>query len=182
RGAAAEGGHRPRAPLPGAGVSRATWDETWMAVADAVARRSACVRAQVGAVIVDRHNRIIATGYNGAPAGYVMAQAHGSCRSYCPRALVENGDVDAGYTDCVSIHAEANALAFCDRRDREGGVMYVTTSVCYGCAKLVANSGLVRVVLRVPPLEHRDPGKSIRMLTDSGVLVDVVGSETEVAV
>ena len=160
-------------------MTRSTWDETWMATADVVALRSACVRAQVGAVIVDRANRIVATGYNGAPAGFVLAQAHGSCRSYCPRALVEDQSrLEPGYVDCVSIHAEANALAFCDRRDREGGTMYVTTSICYGCAKLVANSGLLRLTLRVPDLTHRDPDRSIQLLVDSGVQVDVVEAKT----
>jgi deoxycytidylate deaminase len=47
---------------------------------------------------------------------------------------------------CPTLHAEANALSICDRTQREGGTLYVTSAPCFPCAKLVANSGLGRLV------------------------------------
>lgn len=147
---------------------RKDWDAVWVEVAHAVARRSLCARAQCGAVIVDAHNRIIATGYNGAPAAYPTD--NGDCLSFCPRATGK--EPMAGYEDCISIHAEANALLFCDRRDREGGTIYVTSSVCFGCAKLIANSGLHRVVIDMSiTYDYRDPQKSVDFLSASGIEV-----------
>ena len=148
---------------------RPSWDATWMAVADVMARRSACVRAQVGCVIVDPTNRVVATGYNGPPAGYIMALSHPNCRAYCPRAIA---DLPAeGYVDCVSAHAEMNAVAFVDRRECEGGTIYVTGAVCLMCAKTIANSGLLRVVMRTAEA-YRDPERTTTFLRDCGLVVD----------
>lgn len=139
---------------------RPSWDETWLSVARSVARRSGCIRDRVGAVIVDHTNRIVATGYNGAPAGYMDGDT--ACTLGCERAK-GMGDLAPDYSDCPSIHAEANALLFCDRREREGGTMYVTSAPCIGCAKLMANSGIARVVIAklVTSVAHRDPMRSI---------------------
>ncbi len=136
-------------------MTRFTWDETWVGIAKNVARRSACALGQVGAVVVDHTNRVVATGYNGPPAGYPD-----QCITGCPRFFTRmNEGRTATYENCISIHAEANALLFCDRRDRVNGTIYVTSSPCIECAKLIANSGLARVVVTrdLEPVEHRDP-------------------------
>lgn len=150
-------------------VPRPSWDQTWMNVAYDVSLRSRCHRRLVGAVIVDEHNRIVATGYNGPPAK--MPLPDGSCRTWCPRGMTN--DAGAGYDNCYSVHAESNAIAFVDRRDRVGGTLYVTGSVCISCAKLIANSGIARVVVKSQGGEaHRKPevGKAIMQL--SSVQVD----------
>jgi len=141
-------------------TERPSWDETWMSIADNMALRSPCGRAQVGAVIVTATNRIVATGYNGAPA-HLTASFTDDCKRWCPHST--STDPSPCYDDCFSIHAEANALMFCDRRDREGGTLYVTTSCCFSCAKQVANSGLARVVMRRGP-DYRKPQESIDLL------------------
>lgn len=139
------------------------WGVIWMSVADVVGSRSGCTRAQVGAAIVSSTNRIVATGYNGPPAGMDK-----TCVS-CPRTHGPVGD-PLSYDDCITIHAEANALLFCDRRDREGGTIYVSSTICVGCAKLVANSGLARVEFR-DDAEHRSSSTSVQLLRDSGLQV-----------
>lgn len=149
---------------------RASWDETWMAVAHAVAQRSRCVRAQAGCVVVDANNRIVATGYNGPPATMWSAQS-GTCDNFCERAMHgARPETLTSYDDCPSIHAEANALLFCDRREREGGTIYVTTNTCFTCAKLVANSGLTRVV-HIVDAEYRGPRKAHTFLERCGLEV-----------
>lgn len=65
---------------------------------------------------------------------------------------------------CPSLHAEANALSVCDRSQREGGTIYITSYPCYDCAKLIANSGLHRVVYR---MTKRGSERRERATTDS---------------
>lgn len=133
---------------------RPTWDAARLAMARELAKRSLCTRDQVGAVITDADNRIVAEGYNGPPAGYV----HGNkpCIEWCQRAkdaeyrrklptYVPMPD----YSDCPSLHAEANALMMSDRTTRKGGTLYVTSFPCGQCRKLISNSGLARIVIGV---------------------------------
>lgn len=161
-------------------MSRATWDETWLEVAHAVAKRSRCTRDQVGCVIVDERNRIVATGYNGPPAGYdqdldLTSPMGSACRSFCSRAADgPTAETLQTYVDCVSLHAEANALLVCDRSAREGGTIYVSSPVCRLCAKLIANSGLARVVVTEDASRtYRSANVGFMFLEDCGLEVDV---------
>lgn len=94
---------------------------------------------------------------------------------YTSRGYVKVEDLSPDYSDCPSLHAEANALSVCDRTQREGGVIYVTSHVCHACAKLVANSGLSTVVIPSDDgfgAAHRRPERSYELLERCGV--DVV--------
>lgn len=145
-------------------MGRATWDETFLEMASAMAKRSECVRSRVGAVVVDGHNRVVASGYNGRPER-MRAEAGEDCSRFCPR-----GAGTAPKEDCPSIHAEANALLWGSRDSRAGGTIYITRAPCLDCAKLVANSGLRRAVWlrtaedspqRVEPVLHFLHGSDI---------------------
>lgn len=150
---------------------RQDWDTTWMRVADAMAGRSKCTNRRVGAVIVDPNNRPVSVGYNGAPAGFNDRQAE-SCAAYCPRSNNSARGVD--YANCVSVHAEANALIFADRRDYQGGTIYVTNPCCWDCAKLVANSGLARVVVRIGRVDaHADYDTALDFIRGCGLTVTI---------
>lgn len=151
---------------------RPTWDETRLAMAREIAKRSLCTRAQVGAMITDTSDRVVGEGYNGPPAGFV----HGSqpCNIWCkrPNSIAPSPD----YSDCVTLHAEANALLTSDRSRRLGGTIYTTSHVCWGCAKLIANSGLSRVVVESDAAHiHRDPMASYRFLLECGLEVSLPG-------
>lgn len=152
--------------------SRPTWDEVWLHTAGAVAGRSLCSRAQVGAVIVDSSNRVVSTGYNGPPAGF----DHGDdpCYTWCPRGMGVTS-LDRDYSDCPALHAEANALMAADRSTWAGGTMYVLGDICYSCAKLIANSGLAGVVIQPDgkPRSYRDPETSYAFLERCGIEVVV---------
>lgn len=127
-------------------TQRATWDETWEDVAGTIKWRSLCSKAKVGAVITDSDNRIVSTGYNGPPAEFVHTDL--PCKHWCPRGA----DQDAGTVyPCYSVHAEANALLAGNRSTWQGGTMYVTKHPCLECAKLIANSGLARIVVTPDP-------------------------------
>jgi dCMP deaminase len=51
-----------------------------------------------------------------------------------------------GHDNCIAIHAEANAILYSSPEEREGATIYITGVPCFGCAKLVANSGIAEVV------------------------------------
>lgn len=148
---------------------RPNWDQTWMKVARSIAERSKCTNRQVGAVIVDKNNRPISMGYNGSPAGLKVGS---SCAEFCPRSLDSNRG--SSYANCVSVHAEANALLFADRSSYVGGTIYVTNPCCWECAKMVANSGLARVVVRKSSVDsHADTQTPIDFLLSCGLQVEV---------
>lgn len=159
-------------------VDRPSWDETWLCVADDVSRRSLCVRDQVGAVVTDRRNRIVATGYNGPPERF----DHGEepCVTWCARAqsvgVADQQTLPRDYSDCPSNHAEANALNVCDRSVREGGTIYVTSHVCFTCAKQIAGSGLAHVVVRPKDDDaaHRRPETGYAILKRCGITVEIL--------
>lgn len=104
-----------------------------MNIAREVATRATCDRKHVGAVIV-RDKSILATGYNGSIRGLPHCDDEGH--------LMEDGH-------CVrTVHAEANAIVQAAKNGMriDGATIYVTASPCWGCFRLIANSGIVRVV------------------------------------
>ncbi|MFA9444343.1 cytidine/deoxycytidylate deaminase family protein [Egicoccus sp. AB-alg6-2] len=118
---------------------RASWDEYFLELARTTASRATCARRKHGAVIV-QDRRIVATGYNGGPSGF------GHCdEGACPRAA-SNAPQGHDYERCIAIHAEANALLYSSPAERSGATLYCTGAPCFGCAKLIANSGLGEVV------------------------------------
>ncbi len=116
---------------------RPDWDDYFMGIARSVSRRSDCHRDKVGAVVV-KDRRIRATGYNGAPSGSPGCDT-------CPRR-VSNVAPGSSYDNCVAVHAEANALIYCDRQDLVGATLYVTREPCYACDKLIQAAGVHAVV------------------------------------
>lgn len=110
---------------------RPTWDEYFLELAYLAATRATCSRKHVGAVIVTPERRVVATGYNGAPANMP------SCDE------VDHEMVDG---HCVrSLHAESNAIDFAGRF-AQGCTLYTTVTPCYDCAKRIVNAGIYRVV------------------------------------
>lgn len=135
-----------------------------MKIAEDVASRGNCEKAQIGAVIVDPTQRIVATGYNGPARNF-----QGECKTGCDRFAF--GDTSPNYQTCISIHAEANALMFSDRRHRNDGTIYVNGAVCMDCAKLISNSGLHRVVMHVVD-DVRNPRYVTKYLMHCGLEVN----------
>lgn len=103
---------------------------------------STCARRQYMALILDDLGHILGTGYNGGPRGMPHC-----LNGACPRA---QSDVPprSVYDTCIAIHAEANALLHSDYTARRTGgcTLYVNGTPCFGCAKLIANGNIRRVV------------------------------------
>lgn len=128
------------------GDLRPSEEAVWLGVAAALARRSRCVRSQVGCVLVGADGRVVSTGYNGPPAGWEPGKRRESCASFCPRHDVPDGTGAPDFSDCPAAHAELNALLYSDRDHRVGGTAYLTRDPCWACAVALAASGLAAVV------------------------------------
>lgn len=123
---------------------RPSWDDYFLDIAGVVATRADCSRRKVGAVLVDQHHRILATGYNGAPSG-----APGCLEGACPRSHSQSPtylDGNQDYSNCISVHAEANALLYADGWHTRGATLYSTDMPCLSCQKLIEGAGIARVV------------------------------------
>ena len=120
---------------------RLSWDQYFMTITRQVAERSTCSRAKVGAVIV-REKSILATGYNGAPAGMPHCTEAG-CLIY--ESKTPDGDTEE---NCFrTIHAEINAIAQAAKNGaaiREASI-YITHTPCIQCFKVLINTGIVRI-------------------------------------
>jgi len=129
---------------------RPTRDKTLLMLADVMSRRSTCSRAQVGAII-SIQGRVLSTGYNGAPAGMDHCNHDCDCSGAGSIGGVwsEHRDHCNSLKPCtISVHAEANAIAFAARHGVavEGAEMHTTLSPCVSCAQLLINAGLIRVI------------------------------------
>jgi dCMP deaminase len=154
-------------------MTRPTWDQVWLRLALLMAERSLCPTG-AGAVIVDTSQRVVMTGYAGPPAGYgpqefaqlmnLAELAKDGCRLYCERARKPGATRDSGYLDCPSAHAEANALARADSSRMQRGTFYVSSVPCFACAKMIANSGVRRVVWCESPADEYRPQRNVLQL------------------
>lgn len=144
---------RPVKRIPGGGWEseevrlRPTPDELFLQMCELVAMRGTCLRAQVGAVIV-QDRRVVSMGYNGAPPGLKHCTEVGCIvNEYKP---VVDDDRDEYFTmGCErSVHAEANAIAWAARHGTAlfGSTMYCTYSPCAKCAELILSAGIGRFV------------------------------------
>jgi len=105
-------------------------DKRYLRMALIWATNSYCERRQVGALLV-KDKMIISDGYNGTPAGFE-----------------NNCEDENNATKPYVLHAEANAITKVAKSNNssEGSTLYVTTSPCMECSKLIIQSGIVRVV------------------------------------
>lgn len=144
---------------------RASWDEYFMEIAEIVKTRSTCLRRQVGAVIV-KDNRIITTGYNGAPSGLRHCLETGCERQ---RLGVSSGE---RHELCRALHAEQNAIIQAAKLgiSTEGATIYITLQPCVICAKMLINAGIKKIVHKG---EYPDE-LSRKMLEEAGIEILVM--------
>lgn len=144
---------------------RPDWDTYFLRIAQLVAQRSTCLRRQVGAVIV-RDNRLLATGYNGAPNNVAHCfQLPGGC-------LREARKIPSGERQelCRGLHAEQNAIlqAAAFGVSLKGGDCYCTHQPCITCAKMLINAGIKRVVF----LGDYPDELSLEMLKEAKITIE----------
>ena len=117
-----------------------------MQMAETVAGWSSCYQENrhVGAVIV-KDKRIVATGYNGAPAGIKSCAERGECLR-----RVRNIASGTMQEVCYAVHAEQNAIIQAAKLGipLDGAVMYVTHQPCVICTRMIINSGIKKVIYK----------------------------------
>jgi dCMP deaminase len=140
--------------------NRPSWDEYFMDITGIVASRSTCLRRRVGALLVKEH-RIVATGYNGAPAGIRHCLETGCLR--------EKLGIPSGQRHelCRALHAEQNVLIQAARHGISvaDSVLYCTNMPCLICAKMIINAGVRAVVYA----EAYDDEMSVAMMNEAGL-------------
>lgn len=145
-------------------MSRVTKNEYYIGIAEAVSKRSTCLKRRYGCIIV-KNDEIIATGYNGSPRGSVNCCDTGQCKRLNKPS--NSGD----YSDCFSVHAEQNAMLSAARKDMIGATMYLygeefvnvnpwnelgiiinqwkridNPEPCPICKRMIENAGIIKVI------------------------------------
>lgn len=150
----------------GTGVSKPRFDDIFMELAVNLAKRSHCIRAQVGAVLT-RDTRIISIGYNGPPA-----DTHNCDDEFpgvgCPR--------DSKGSCSLALHAEENAILYAAKNGSavEGATIFVTLSPCIACARIIYSMKITRVVFLHSYAEYKNipTDEGVEFLRRFGVTVE----------
>jgi dCMP deaminase len=134
-----------------------------MSITNMVAKRTTCLRRAVGAILV-KDKRILATGYNGAPAGLPHCEEVGCLR--------EDSSIPSGtrHELCRGLHAEQNAIiqAAYHGLAIKGATLYCTNKPCVICSKMLINAGIQQIYYT----EGYDDPLSDRMFEEAGLKVE----------
>ena len=143
-----------------------TKDEYYLGIALAVAKKSACLKKQHGAVIV-KNDEIVSTGYNGNCRG----EPH--CLT-CTKVIINKDEAE--YLTCKSVHAEMNAIISASRNEMLGATLYLAGYItstgeenlnvepCEICLRLIKNAGIDKVVTSNGVIYQRDLQGILRRL------------------
>jgi dCMP deaminase len=139
------------------------WSEYFMNITWLVSERSTCMRRRVGAVAV-KDKRILATGYNGAPAGVPHCLNVGCLRE---RLGIPSGQ---RHEICRGLHAEQNVIiqAAVHGINIQGAELYCTTHPCVLCVKMLINCGIKHIFYA----QDYPDELALAMLKEAGVLAD----------
>jgi len=151
---------------------RPSWDEYFMEVANAVAKRATCDRGRSGCVIA-RDKQILVTGYVGSPRGLPHCDEVGHLLK---QVTHEDGRISQ---HCMrTVHAEQNAICQAARLGigLEGATLYCRMTPCRTCAMLIINCGIVRVVCQKKYHDGRD---SEEMFARARVSLEFVNEEIQ---
>ncbi len=151
---------------------RPSWDEYFMEVCSAIAKRATCDRGRSGCVIA-RNKQILVTGYVGSPKGLKHCDDAGH---QMKKVVHEDGSVTQ---HCVrTVHAEQNAICQAAKLGVgiEGATLYCRMTPCRTCAMLIINCGIVRVVCE---RKYHAGRESEEMFAEAGIQIQYVHDEIE---
>lgn len=148
---------------------RPSFQEYFMGLAKQASIRSNCIRAQVGAIVVDTNNKIKSTGYNGTPSGVNSCMEKG----YCYR-LENNIPSGTRYETCQSLHAEMNSIIQAgEDLCRDGSIyIYGHNQVCILCKRFIIQAGIKYIYLQksdAEPIIKYEADDFIRELNETQV-------------
>ena len=151
---------------------RPTWDEYFMGIAKEVAKRATCDRGRSGCVIV-KNKHILTTGYVGSPVGIAHCDEIGH--------LFKSVTHDDGTVTqhCMrTTHAEQNAICQAAKLGvpLQEATMYCKMEPCAVCAKMIINSGIVRVVCEK---RYHTAQETRSLFEEAGIQLDIINDEVE---
>lgn len=149
---------------------RPSWDEYFMEVANAIAKRATCDRGRSGCVIA-RNRQILVTGYVGSPTGLPHCDEVGHLFK-----KVDHGDGHVTQHCVRTVHAEQNAICQAAKLGiaLEGSTLYCRMTPCRTCAMLIINCGIVRVVCE---RKYHAGIESEEIFREAGIQLDYVVDE-----
>ena len=150
---------------------RPTWDEYFLEVMHALAKRATCDRGRTACVVVKDH-QIVVSGYVGSPPGLPHCDEVGHLMK---KVVEEDGST---HEHCMrTIHAEQNAICQAAKRgvSLDGATIYCKLAPCRTCAMLLIASGIKRVVAEY---KYHAGGEAEEMLKQAGISVEYVHDET----
>ena len=151
---------------------RPTWDEYFMEVCRAIAKRATCDRGKSGCVIA-KENQILATGYVGSPSGLPHCDEAGH---ELKKVLHDDGSVSM---HCVrTVHAEQNAICQAARRGVaiDGATVYCKMTPCRTCAMMLINCGIKRIVCEK---KYHAGAESEQLFKTAGIPLEYVDESVE---
>ena len=129
-------------------------------IAEEISKNSNCVSFQVGAVLV-KDKRIISTGYNGTPAGFI------NCNDYFKNKTYTREEHHV-FSEKFEIHAELNTIIYAARAgiSIQNSDIYITHQPCSNCLKMLAGAGIKNIYYRYPYDKSNYNDLTEKLLTD----------------
>lgn len=136
------------------------WDKRFLQLASMISTWSKDPSSQVGAIIANKHNRMVSSGFNGFPVG------------------TDDSVVSRDEKLCRTIHAETNAILFA-KESLEGCTLYTTHPPCSSCTAKIIQVGIKRIVSSRPPIDfesrwNKDLLIAKKMLSEAKVIHEVL--------
>lgn len=151
---------------------RPSWDEYFMEVMRAVAKRATCDRGRSGCVIA-RDHQILVTGYVGSPKGLPHCDEVG----HLMKTTIHEDSHQSQH--CLrTAHAEQNAIVQAAKLGVaiDGGIVYCRMTPCSVCGKMIINAGIVRVVCEK---KYHAGAETEEMFKQAGVKLDYLEESVE---
>ena len=153
-------------------IPRPSWDEYFMEICRAVAKRATCDRGKSGCVIV-RDKRILVTGYVGSPMGLPHCDEVG----HLMKTFIHEDGTQSQH--CLrTTHAEQNAICQAAKLgiSIDESIIYVKMTPCSTCAKMIINAGIKRIVCEK---KYHAGQESEEMFRQAGIKIEFLNEEIE---
>ena len=151
---------------------RPSWDDYFLEVANAIAKRSTCNRGRSGCVIA-KDKQILVTGYVGSPTGFPHCDEVGH---QLKKIVHEDGSISQ---HCVrTVHAEQNAICQAAKRgiSIDNATLYCRMTPCRTCAMLLINCGIRRIVCE---RRYHAGAESEEMFRQAGIILEYKYDEVQ---
>ena len=151
---------------------RPSWDEYFIDISNAVAKRATCDRGRSGCVIA-RDKQILVTGYVGSPKGLPHCDEVG----HQLKTMTHEDETNSQH--CVrTTHAEQNAICQAAKLGIgiEGATLYCKMTPCNVCAKMIINAGIKRVVCEK---KYHSGSDTEKMFLGAGVELKIIKDEEQ---